>query len=395
MASFAFEARDDSGAVVTGNETALDERELDRLLHDQGLLLVKAEEKPLRTRGRVNGRTLVDFCHHLATAISAGIPLLDGLRDLQEDGSSPIANELADMASRVASGQTFATAMESHPKLFPELVRSLVEAGEQTGSLDVVLRDLASYLEWREDLRRQLKSAAIYPSIVVAGLVGLVLLILLFVLPRFLTIFVELKVALPLPTRMMIALSGFVSDFWIHILVFGVSAVAAALVYRRTDAGRRRFDAIVLHVPVVGGTQLMIEMSRLSHNLGLLYSSGVSITRCLELVERIVQNRVIRETVSGARELIGRGETMTAAFGRGGLMPAMVMRMVSLGEKTGKLDESLEHVARYYDREIPAQIERALALVNTGVVVTLGATLGTVAISIFLPMYEMMGNLNG
>ncbi len=395
MANFVFEARDRAGACVLGNQSALDEGDLDRQLNEQGLLLVKAQQKSSRTRGRVTGRTLVDFCHHLSTVVSAGIPLLDGLIDLQEDGRSPIATELEDIANRVASGQALSAAMESHPKLFPELVRSLIGAGEETGSLDIVLSDLATYLGWREDLRRQLKGAAIYPSIVVAGLIGLVLLILLFVLPRFLAIFVELKVALPLPTRMMIALHGFVMNWGLHALVVSAVVASAGFVYRRTESGRRRFDAFMLRVPILGATTLMIEMSRLSHNLGLLYSSGVPISHCLELVERIVQNRVVRDTVTRARDLIARGESLTGALARGGLIPAIVMRMVSLGEKSGRLDESLEHAARYYDREIPAAIDRALAFVNAGVVVTLGATLGTVAISVFVPMYEMMGNLNG
>lgn len=395
MARFAFEARNAGGDVVNGVETAMDERDLDRLLQARGLLLVKVDETRRRSRGRANGRTMVDLCHHLATILAAGIPLLDGLRDLQEDGRSPIADQLEDVVSRVASGRSLSAAMESHSKLFPDLVRSLVAAGEEAGSLDVILRDLAGFLEWREDLQRQLKRAAIYPAIVVSGLVALVLLILLFVLPRFLVIFVELGVALPLPTRALLSLHGFIDAWGVSLLVATGLLGIAGWGYVRTGSGRRRFDALLLRVPVLGPTARMIEMSRLSHNLGLLYASGIPITRCLDLVATIVQNRALRLVVTRARELIARGETLTAALGRGGEIPPMVMRMVSLGERSGRLDESLDHVARYYDREIPAAIDRALALVNTGVVVVLGATLGLVALAVFVPMYEMMGSLNG
>ncbi len=395
MTTFHFEARNPEGSVVRGIETAMDEQDLDLMLEKRGLLLVTAKENRERSRGRATARTMVDFCHHLATILAAGIPLLDGLRDLQEEGRSPIAKELEDVVSRVASGRSLSSAMESHPTLFPVMVRSLVDAGEETGSLDVVLSDLASYLEWRDDLRRQLKSAAIYPCIVVTGLVGLVLLILLVVLPKFLAIFVELRVTLPLPTRALLALHGFVSAWGLHLLAVSAALAILGFLWVRTEAGRRVADSVLLHVPVLGKTVLMVEMSRLCHNLGLLYASGVPITRCLELVEKIVQNRVLREIVTEARDLIARGETLTGALGRGQVMPSMVMRMVSLGERSGRLDESLDHVARYYDREIPYGIDRALALINTGVVIALGATLGTVALAIFVPMYEMMGNLNG
>ncbi len=395
MGTFAFEARDRDGRIVKGVETALDEFDLDRTLDGRGLLLVNARAGRRRARAKASARTLVDFCYHLSTILEAGIPLLEGLRDLQEGGASPIAQELDDIARKVQSGRSLSAAMASYPNIFPALVRSLVEAGEDTGKLDVVLRDLTAYLEWREELRRKVSGAAMYPCIVVVGLIGLVTLIVMVVLPKFLDIFVELNVELPLPTRALLALHSFASNYGVHTLVALVVLITVGFLYARTTAGRYRFHRLLLAVPVVGKTIAMVEMSRLAHNLGLLYSSGIPVTRCMELVETIVQNRVVRESVCEAKKFIDRGETLTSSLGRGGLMPPTVMRMVSLGEQSGQLDKSLDHVASYYDREIPAYIERALALVNTGVVLALGATVGTVALAIFVPMYKMLGNLNG
>lgn len=394
MASFAFEARDLSGRIVRGNEVASDERELDRLLRDRELLLVKASDNVRRSRGGANTRALIEFCYHLATVVEAGIPLLEGLRDLRDDGQSPIAHELDDIARRVESGQLLSQAMSAYPHLFPELVRSLVASGEETGSLDTVLRRLSEYLEWREDMRRKVVGAATYPCIVVVGLVGLLTLLLTFVLPQFLQLFVELDVELPLATRALIALEAFVSAFGLHFVVaLALLGVGAAL-YVRTEAGRYRADELSLRLPAIGRILSMVEMSRFAHNLGLVYAAGIPITRCMDLVSSIVQNRAVREVIVEARERIAHGETLAASL-RSDMMPAMVKRMIALGENSATLDRSLDHVADYYDREVPMLIDRLIALVNTGVVVALGLTLGTIAFAIFVPMYRMMGNING
>ncbi|MGH0029907.1 MAG: type II secretion system F family protein [Myxococcota bacterium] len=394
MASFTFEARDAAGRVVRGSEVANDEAELDRMLRGRELLLVTAREgRP--SRRRANTRSLIEFCYHLATIIEAGIPLLEGLRDLRDDGDSPIAREIEEVARRVESGQLLSQAMAAHPELFPELVRSLVAAGEETGTLDTVLRRLSEYLTWREDLRRKVVGAATYPAIVVTGLVGLVVLLLTVVLPQFLELFTELDVELPLATRLLIALEWFARSWGLHLVaVLAVLGLAAAA-WVRTAAGRLRFDALCLRLPVVGRILSMIEMSRLAHNLGLVYAAGVPITRCMELAAGIVQNRAVREVVTDARARIAHGDTLAASLADSDLMPPMVRRMVALGEQSATLDRSLGHVATYYDREVPEAIDRLIAFVNTGVVAALGLTLGTVAFAIFVPLYRMMGNING
>jgi type IV pilus assembly protein PilC len=395
MATYLWEARDLTGQIVRGADTALDEVELDQSLRTRRLVLVKARVEVRRKRGRANARTLIDFCYHMATVVEAGIPLLTGLRDLREGGASPLAQELEDMANRIERGQQLSDTMEAYPEIFPELVSSLVGAGEETGQLDRILRNLTAYLEWREDLRRKISGAITYPIIVVLGLIGLVVLLTTVVLPSFLDIFIELKVELPLPTRALIAFQGAAEAYWPHALIALVALAVGYVLAWRSEPGRLSIHRFNLRIPVLGEILSMIEMSRLSHNLGLLYSAGIPITRAIELLETIVQNRAIRGVVHAARDRIARGESLTAALGEDGLMPTMVQRMIQLGETSGNLENSLDHVARFYDREVPARIDRALAFVNTGVVIALGATLGTVAFAIFVPMYRMMGNLNG
>jgi type IV pilus assembly protein PilC len=395
MPRYAFEARDMSGRRVHGIEHATDEIALDRVLSARDLVMVdaRAGRGALRAK-KASTRTLIDFCYHMATVYEAGIPLLEGLRDLQESGESPIAEELADVARKVESVSQLSQAMADYPRIFPELVRSLIMAGEETGRLDTILRDLVRYLEWREELRRKVIGALSYPAIVLVGLVGLCVLLTTVVLPTFLDLFVELGVDLPLATRALLAIHHFLAAWGLHLLAGIVATTLTAAAVVRTERGRFRFHQLQLKAPLFGPLLTMVEMSRLAHNLGILYTAGIPIVRCMELVKEIVGNRAVRAVVEDARLLVTRGRGLAESLAQGGLMPRMVIRMVALGETSGNLSGSLEHVSRYYDREVPPRIDAILTVFNTLVVVVLGAVLCVVAFAIFVPLYQMMGNIN-
>lgn len=394
MPRFAFEARDASGAAVQGVEMARDERELDHRLQEGDLLLVKASRVQEKRRKTSSTRELVDFCYHLAVVIEAGIPILEGLNDLA-DSEHPLHLTIRDVARKVESGSTFSAALDDHPEHFPDLLRRLIGAGEESGALDVVLKDLVAYLEWREALRRQISSAATYPVMVIVGIVGLVTLLTVWVLPRFLDIFSELGAALPPTTRAMIWMHDFLVAWWLHVIVVAVAGFVGASLALRKEEVLVRVHAVLLKLPVLGSLILMTETSRFAHNLGLLLGTGIPLLRSLRMVEDVVQNRVVRETVRRTRERVEQGSTLTNALGHSDTMPSLVMRMISVGESSGRIEESLERVSAYYDREIPVLVSRALAFFNTATMILLGATLVTVALSIFGPLYQMMGELNG
>jgi type IV pilus assembly protein PilC len=393
MARYAFEARTASGETVSGVEFAADELALDGILADGDLLLIKAREvRPSRRRASSN-RALIDLCYHLSVVVEAGIPLLQGLSDLVE-GGHPLRETIGDVVRKIETGAALSDALADHPEHFPALMVSLIRAGEHSGNLDRVLRDLARYLEWREDLRRQTISAVTYPALVMSAVIGLCILLTTWVLPRFLQIFVELGVTLPPTTRAMLWTHQFLAQWGWHLL--GLVAASAVGVYLmlRSERGHHFFDRLTLKIPLLGKLVLMIEMSRFSHNLGLLYASGVAIVKALEMIEDIVQNRVVGQTLARARERIEQGDSLTDALARGALLPALVKRMISVGEASGRLDESLERVSAYYDREVPALISRAVALFNTGVLLFLGGVLVMIALSIFVPFYQMLGELS-
>ena len=393
MPLFQFDARGFDGRRVRGALSAADVGALDRALEEQQLVLVRARTAAARTSAR-GGRALIDMCHHLATALEAGVPLVTTLRDLQEGGTSPLAGMLEDVAGKVESGATLAQALEDHPALFTPLARSLVAAGEQTGELPRILRELVAYLQWSEDLRRKLSSALLYPCIVGAGTIGLVALLTTVVLPTFLALFVELRVELPLATRAMIAAQHFFAGYWPWLAALAAACVVAFLLTLRSASGRYQLHRTLLATPLLGRVVTMIEMSRFAHNFGLLYGAGVPILRALEMVAGIAQNLVVREALTRSGEAVRGGAGLSAALAETGALPPLVLRMLGLGERTGALDRSLAHAASYYDRELPVLIDRSLALFNTALIASLGALLATIALGIFVPLYQMMGQLN-
>ena len=393
MPRFQFEARGAGGAIVRGVEVATDELALDRMLADSDLLLIRATKKRAREGTGTSTRALIDFCYHLAIVSESGIPLIQGLRDLSE-GDHPMQMVITDVARRVESGETLSAALGEHPAEFPELMVGLVRAGEESGTLDRVLHDLAKHLEWREDLARQVRVASMYPALVVVGICGLGIVLGVFVLPQFLKIFDELGATLPPTTRALVFLHGFFSDYWALILLAAAAGAVGLWLALKNPVFRRRFDQTLLRVPLVGKLALMIDMSRFAHNLGTLLAAGMPILRALSMVEDVISNRSIREAVARGRDRVEQGATLTDALGRSDILPPLVMRMLSVGEVSGRLDESLERVATFYDREVPAIVERAIAVFNMVALLALGAALVTIALSIFAPLYQAMGELS-
>lgn len=392
MQRFSFSAIDTSGQRRMGVLVASDDREVDRTLSNRGLVLLRA--RPLRGSHRVPARVISDFFYHLGVLVGAGVPISRGLHDLHEDDENPLAVEIAEIARRVETGSSLSDALAQQPRHFSPLMLAVVRAGEQTGKLDLVLGNLVSYLEWREDLGRQVRSALVYPTIVGLGVIGLCSLLALFVLPRFVGIFLELRVEIPLTLRAIIWTQLFVFTYWPGILVLLASTGSALVIWQRGEHGRRVRDRAALALPLAHRLVVGLDMSRLCHNLGLLYAAGLPILDALAITADIVQNRVIRDVVRGAREKVTRGSGLVDALRAPGVVPPMVLRMLGVGEATGDIDASLERAARFYEREVPAVIDRSIAWFNTGVIVTLGGVLLTIILSFFVPLYEAMGNLN-
>ena len=394
MARFSYDATDASGRRVRGIQLADSEAELDRILAGMQLCLIDFRIASARRRRGVPPQLMVDLCYHLGSAVEGGIPLIDALSDFCADESNPLAEVMGDVARKVRNGAQLSDALGDYPQIFPDLMRSLLRAGEHTGKLDLVLRDLARYLEWRDQLRHQIRSALAYPCVVLGGILALCILLVTYVLPSFLTIFSELGVELPPFARGMLALSQGLRE---HAFAVALGALACAGgIWRalRTARGRDAWHGALLRIPLVGRLVTMLEMARFSHNLGVLYAAGIPIVDALHMIRDIVQNVRMRQVVTNALDSLRGGGTLADALKREQLIPRLVVRMIAIGEASGRLDQSLERASAFYDRELPRTIARTLAVFNTLSVVLLGTAVAFMALSIFVPLYSMLGEIN-
>jgi type IV pilus assembly protein PilC len=396
VARFAYEARDLQGLRVRGFIHAETERDVDVRLERMQLCLVRARPAhDQKVKKRASTQLLADFTYHLSTVVEAGLPLLQGLEDLVEEDGHPLYTVVADLVRKLRNGSQLSEAMSDHPKIFPPVMRALISAGEQTGRLETVLRDLVLFLEWRIALTRQIQSSLAYPCVVVVGIIALCVLVVTYVIPNFAGIFAEMGVELPLFTRVLLAVSNQLREHW-PLLLLGLGAkIGLSVAVLRTKAGLRALHTAMLRTPVLGPVVTMLEMSRFAHNLAILYSAGVPLVDGLRMVHGIVQNVRIREIVQVLHDELRRGGSLADAIRKHGIVPRIVQRMIAIGESSGRLDSALERVSAFYDRELPRVITRNLAIFNTASVVLLGAVIALVGVSIFVPVYQMLGSING
>ncbi len=397
MPDFAYKARDEHGAMVKGVMAAQDVDHLADLLEAEGLYLLKSA-KPKRVtahpsfRRRVRRRDLILFSIHVGAALAGGISILEALRTYADESTHDyLRTVVRGMERDILGGSSFADAVAGHPEIFPQVFVSMVHAGETTGRLDKTLQDLVSFLEWQETLASTIKQAIAYPILVFTAILGLATLLLGFVFPQVMPVFRKIGVELPLPTRALVLVSTAIQRFWIPGLVAISGAVVGFFLYIRTPVGRMQFDYFLLRVPVVGGVVRRIALSRFARNLAVLYEAGVDFIQSLELVERLIGNRVIERAIRDAREEVVGGSLLSAALKRTGVVPGLVVQMVATGEATGELEVSLQKVSQYYDREVQEGVRRATAFLEPVMITVAAGMVLFVALSILLPLWGMVG----
>lgn len=399
MAYLAYRARDERGRLHRGEAEARDEIDLADRLDRQGLLLVEARAHTPRARVarvRMSRQELILFTFQIQTIISGGIPLLTGLDDLREQSRSGAVRQMvADLQSAIQSGATLSQALSRYPSVFPAAYVRMVEGGEAGGRLDQTLGRLVHLLEWREDLRGQMKQLVTYPAIVVTAMVGLMGLLLGFVLPRFQPVLESFEVQLPASTRFLLGASAFVRAQWPWILACFAMLATAAWILKRVPRSAEALDAMLLRIPVVGALHHSLVASQIAHFLGAFIETGVPIGIALDLVAGIVENRRIGRRIRAVRDRVLEGDTLTGAFKASGVLPSLVLRMVSIGEESGTMPDSLAKASQYYDREIPRQVKALFDLAGPVLTVILGIGLLFTILSVLLPVYKMYSAISG
>jgi len=399
MGRYDYNAVDDYGRKARGTMSSPDEKSLREQLAAMGMHLVsqrQVAESGDRAlfRKKIKRADLIDFSYHLKTLLGAGVPLVGGLSDVAEQSTNPEFREvLRDIRRNVQSGATLSGAFALHPDVFPEVFVSIMRAGEVTGNMDGALSDLHRFLTWQEELGKTIRQATYYPMTVVGMVSGLIILLFTFVFPRFLSIFKGAAIDLPLPTRIVIAISESFRDYGLYALGVVVLGVVALRMYGRTEAGRLRVDGWKLKIPLVGEVIRAIEMSQFSHFTASLFRAGVEMTQTLAVVEKVMGNRVLAAVVRQAREELIAGGGLSVALRKSGEFPPMVLRMVSAGETSGNLDDTLENVSAYYDREVPAIVKKTFAILEPAMTILLALVVLGAALSFFLALYKMVGSM--
>jgi type IV pilus assembly protein PilC len=397
MPVFEYTAKNSTtGQIMKGSLDVASRDELVGHLRKNRLLLVSVREasRDIKIRlpgGGVGTRDVVIFTRQFATMINSGLPLVQSLNILAAQTENVKLKETTRaVVSDVEAGNTLADAFGRHPTVFPALYVNMVAAGEAGGILDTILLRLATFLEKNDKLIRKVKSAMIYPAVIAFVAAGAIIILLVFVIPVFQEMFSSVAMELPLPTRIVIAMSDFLQAFWWAVLGVVVLGVFGIRRFYNTTAGRRRIDGIMLSMPVLGDVLRKSAVSRFTRTLGTLVSSGVSILDGLEITAKTAGNAVIQDAIMASRSSIAGGDTIAAPLEKSGVFPPMVISMIAVGEQTGGLDEMLSKIADFYDDEVDVAVGGLLALMEPVMILFLGVVVGGMIVAMYLPIFGMM-----
>ncbi|MCC6245316.1 MAG: type II secretion system F family protein [Gemmatimonadaceae bacterium] len=394
MPTFAYTARNSTGDLRSATIDAPSRDEAVSQLRRQRLTIIKVDEAkatPKKKVGSVSMRDIVIFTRQFSTMINAGLPLVQALDILaRQSENKALAAVVREVVFDVESGNTVADAMKKHPKAFSDLYTNMVAAGEAGGILDTILNRLAIFMEKNDALVRKVKGAMIYPTVIMA-VAGLCVVILLWkVIPVFASMFGSVGMTLPLPTRIVIGMSGFLNSYWWALIGGMVGGGYMLKQYYATNSGQLVIDRFLLHVPVLGDVLRKSAVSRFTRTLGTLISSGVSILDGLEITARTSGNRVVQDAIMGSRASIAGGETIAAPLQKSEVFPPMVISMIAVGEQTGGLDEMLTKIADFYDDEVDAAVSALLSLLEPIMIVFLGVVVGGMIVAMYLPIFDMV-----
>jgi type IV pilus assembly protein PilC len=396
MPTFSYSARPASGGDIRSGEIELGSKDdVLAYLHKQKMIPVSVREKSkelnLSFGTGITTRDIVIFTRQFATMINSGLPLVQSLDILAEQTENPaLRKTIGETLYDVESGHTLADAMGKHPKVFTELFVNMIAAGEAGGILDTILLRLATFLEKNDALVRKIKGAMIYPGVIFSVAGGAIVILLIFVIPTFQTMFESAGIPLPLPTRVVIEMSKFLQAYWWACMAGIIGGVVGIRQFYQTDYGQLFIDRLLLASPVLGDLQRKSAVSRFTRTLGTLVSSGVSILEGLEITAKTAGNRVIHDAVMNSRASIAGGETIAGPLKESGVFPPMVVHMINVGEQTGGLDEMLTRIADFYDDEVDTAVEALLAAMEPIMIVVLGVVVGGMIVAMYLPIFDMI-----
>lgn len=398
MLEFSYRAIAADGQTVSGRQSATSESDLEARLGRMGLELLRA--KPVRTsslltRKHILNTELINIFIHVQTLSQAGVPLFESLVDLRDSAdSASVKRFISDLVDRIQGGASLSDALEQSPANIDKVSISLIRTGEATGKLPEVLAELVESMKWSDEIAAQTKKLLMYPAFAGTVVLGALGFLMIYLVPQLLGFIKNIGGTIPLQTRALVALSGFLVKFWYTIpLTIGLAVTSVLAAVKLSPSARLWLDNAKLRLPVLGPVLKKIIMARFARSFGLMYRSGISVLDALSFCETLSTNMAFRKAINNATQDISQGQKISDAFATTGLFPSLVVRMIRVGETTGGLDKSLENVSYFYTREVNDSIEKLQEMIQPALTIFLGAMIAWIMSSVMLPIYDMISTI--
>lgn len=397
MKRFNYKAKDRAGRVIKGEVEAADIDAAAKLVRSKGLFVIVLNPKmdPIlsllgRKKNQVTPSDVATFTRQLSTMINAGLPITEALLILRSQSKKSLQAIIAQLLADVEAGESFSSALTKHPKVFGKTYVALVKSGEVGGVLDAVLMRLADNLEKQQEFGGKVKGALIYPIIVIVGMIAVGVVMMIFVIPKLLSLYTDMNASLPAPTKILIGVSGFIGKYWFVLLAVFAVAFYVLRLYKATPEGKRKLDELIFKIPIYGPLQRQIILTDLTRTLSMMVGAGVSILEALHITAEVVGNTLISDALIDAADQVEKGFPVAFAFSKHPeAFPFILSQMVAVGEETGKMEEILAKVSRIFEVESDEKVKGLTAAIEPIVMVVLGVGVGFLVVAVILPIYSL------
>jgi len=400
MPIYEYKAISRTGQSVQGNYTAQDKSQVLEMLRNNHYYpvyvkeLVKGKEITFDLFQKVKIKDIVIFCRLFYTMLHAGVPIIQTIDILSKQlENAKLRKIMVEIYDELQKGSTFSESMKKHRDVFPELLLSMIEAGEVSGTLDIIMDRMAVHFEKESKIQSKVKGAMMYPAILSIVAVLVVIFLLTFVMPTFVSMFQGSGVELPAPTRVLLAISGFIQTYWYLLLFVTFALFFLFRVLLKTDAARLAWDQMKLRIPIIKGTLIKIATSRFTRTLSTLLRSGITLLEALEIAANVAGNKVVSNGILRAKEEVRKGLDLSVPLRELRIFPPMVDSMIRVGEESGTLDDVLERIADFYDNEVEAAIQSMTSLLEPIMIVIMALIIGSIVIAMVLPMFDMINTV--
>ncbi len=399
MPLFQYKAIDGAGKFISGSLDAGNVSDLELRLEKMDMDLVTFKQKELGAdlfgRNKIGRRDLINFSFYLEQLTRAGVPLLEGLADLRDGEENPTFRDIVTgVIEAIEGGNSFSQALGLYPKIFDNVFVSLIRVGERSGRMTEVLVDITETLKWQDELLSKAKKIMTYPAVIGSLVFSVILFMMIFVVPDIMDAIVSLGGEIPLETRLLIAVSNFLINFW-YLVIAAPFVIFFTLkyFYRTSSKARFRLDGLMLKLFIIGPVNEKIKISRFTRYFALMFASGITVLDAISLSKSVVSNTVLEDGIDRAWQQISEGSSISEAFKNIGIFPPLVVRMLRVGESSGQMDKSLNNVSYFFDRDINDSIEKMEPVLQTSLMATIGIIVLWLALSVLGPIYDTIGTI--